>query len=132
MSAARRETSTPWVLARGDQQPAWTLPRADSVGYVRGWFTRMEGTNFGAGLASIAFGQTTPLHSSAAEHIIYLLEGEVEFTIEGEPYPLLPGDMLFIPADAKYVYANVGRSQATFLSAISRTDAWPHEDTYFE
>jgi quercetin dioxygenase-like cupin family protein len=92
----------------------------------------MEATNFGVGIATIEAGQTTPLHASAAEHAIYLVEGEVEWTIEGQGLALRPGDMLFIPADAKYVYTNIGRTCAAFVSVISRVSDWPHEDTYYE
>ncbi len=126
------DSDRPWILKSREQQPAWTLPRAGTVGYVRGWYTRIEATGFGAGIATIEPGQTTPLHSSAAEHAIYLLDGEVEWTVLGERLVLGPGDMLFIPADARYVYANIGRTRATFVSVISRVRDWPHKDTYYE
>jgi hypothetical protein len=40
--------------------------------------------------------------------------------------------MLFIPADAKYVYTNVSREQATFVSILGKVDSWPHEGTYYD
>ncbi len=122
----------PWILKSRDQQPTWTLPRADTVGFLRAKCNGMDGTWFNAGVVFMQLGQTTPLHSSNAEHIIYLLDGEIEFTIEGEPYPLLPDDMLFIPADAKYVYTNMGRKQAAFITVLSRIDSWPHKGTYYD
>jgi quercetin dioxygenase-like cupin family protein len=125
-------STTPRILKKRDQQPAWTLPRADTAGFWRGRCNGMEGTAFSAGVVIMPLGQTTPLHSNTGEHIIYLLEGDVEFTIEGEPFPLEPGDMLFIPADAKYVYSNRGRSTAFFVSIIGKVDSWPPEGTYYD
>jgi quercetin dioxygenase-like cupin family protein len=122
----------PSILKSRDQQPTWTLPRADTVGFLRAKCNGMDGTWFNAGVVFMPIGQTTPLHSSNAEHIIYLLEGEIEFTIESEPYPMLPGDMLFIPANAKYVYTNMGREQAAFITVLSKVDSWPHTGTYYD
>ena len=124
-------TDAPRILRKRDQQPRWTFHRAGEAGFVRGRFNDMEGTNFSAGLLVMPFGQTTPLHSETGEHIIYLLEGEVEFTIEGEPYPLEPHDMLFIPAHAKYLYSNVGRGPAILVAILGKVDDWPSKGTYY-
>jgi quercetin dioxygenase-like cupin family protein len=105
---------------------------ADRPGFVRGRCNDMEGTAFSAGLVLVPPGQRSPLHSESGEHIIYALEGEVEFAIEGEPYPLEPGDLLFVPAHARYLYANVGRSTATLLAIFGRVDEWPPRGTYYE
>ena len=72
-----RKTGKPWILTKRDQQPAWTLPKADTVGFIRGRCNGIDGTAFNAGVVLMPFGQTTPLHSNTGEHIIYLLEGEV-------------------------------------------------------
>jgi quercetin dioxygenase-like cupin family protein len=126
------DPSTPWILRSRDQQPTWNLPKADTAGFWRGRCNGMEASQCSAGLVLMPFGQTTPLHSNCAEHIILLLEGEIEFTIEGEPFPLEPGDMLFIPADVKYLYTNRGRSTARFISILGRVDAWPPKGTYYD
>src|SRR5262249_46423829 len=123
---------TPRVLRRRDQQPRWNLHLADTPGFVRGRCNDMDGTAFSAGLVIVPLGQRSPLHSESGEPIIYALEGEVEFTVDGEPFPLEPGDLLFNPSPARYVYANVGRSTATMLAMFGRVDEWPPKGTYYE
>jgi len=37
-------------------------------------------------------------HSASSEALVYIIEGEIEFTIEGESYTLKDGDTLTLPA----------------------------------
>src|SRR3954464_13700282 len=50
-------------------------------------------------IVSIAPGVTAPRHSHPGEEIIYVLEGTLEYQLDGQaPVTLKAGDVLFIPA----------------------------------
>ena len=58
----------------------------------------------------IAPGVLFPKHSHPGEEIIYVLEGLLEYQVDGKPpVTLKGGDVLFIPAGAVHSAKNVGR-----------------------
>lgn len=58
-----------------------------------------------------------PRHKHPGEEIIYVLEGLIEYKIEGKPaVTLKPGDVLFVPAGAIHSAKNVGKSNAAELA----------------
>jgi quercetin dioxygenase-like cupin family protein len=60
-----------------------------------------------------AFGR----HTHPGEEIIYVLEGSLEYQIEGKaPTTLKAGDVLFIPAGTIHAAKNVGRVTASELA----------------
>jgi quercetin dioxygenase-like cupin family protein len=60
-----------------------------------------------------AFGR----HTHPGEEIIYVLEGSLEYQIEGKPpVTLKAGDVLFIPAGTIHAAKNVGSSTASELA----------------
>jgi quercetin dioxygenase-like cupin family protein len=60
-----------------------------------------------------AFGK----HTHPGEEIIYVLEGSLEYQIEGKPPTTLKaGDVLFIPAGTIHAAKNVGSSTASELA----------------
>jgi quercetin dioxygenase-like cupin family protein len=61
----------------------------------------------------VAFGN----HTHPGEEIIYVLEGELEYQIEGKPpVTLRAGDVLFIPAGAVHSARNVGNVTGSELA----------------
>jgi quercetin dioxygenase-like cupin family protein len=65
-------------------------------------------------------GTASPRHTHPGEEIIYLLEGSLEYEVEGRPtVTLKPGDVLFIPAGtihaAKAVGSGKGVELATYI-----------------
>lgn len=63
--------------------------------------------------AGTAFG----MHSHPGEEVIYVLEGLLEYEIEGElPVTLKAGDVLFIPAGKNHSAKNVGNVKAAELA----------------
>src|SRR5215475_4809393 len=61
----------------------------------------------------VAFGK----HTHPGEEIIYVLEGSLEYQIEGKPpMTLKAGDVLFIPAGTIHAAKNVGSSVASELA----------------
>jgi quercetin dioxygenase-like cupin family protein len=62
-------------------------------------------------------GVAFPNHTHPGEEIIYVLEGSLEYTIEGEaPRTLKAGDVLFIPAGKVHAAKNVGSGNAGELA----------------
>jgi len=60
-----------------------------------------------------AFGK----HTHAGEEIIYVLEGSLEYQVEGKPpVTLKAGDVFFIPAGTIHAARNVGSSPAAELA----------------
>jgi quercetin dioxygenase-like cupin family protein len=60
-----------------------------------------------------AFGK----HTHPGEEIIYVLEGSLEYNIEGKPpVTLKAGDVFFVPAGTIHAARNVGTSNATELA----------------
>jgi quercetin dioxygenase-like cupin family protein len=60
-----------------------------------------------------AFGR----HTHPGEEIIYVLQGALEYQVEGKPpVTLKAGDVLFIPAETIHAARNVGSSTASELA----------------
>jgi quercetin dioxygenase-like cupin family protein len=65
----------------------------------------------------IAPGAAFPRHTHPGEEIIYVLEGSLEYEIEGKPsVTLKAGDVLFIPAETVHAAKNAGRVNAAELA----------------
>ena len=62
-------------------------------------------------------GVTFPLHSHPGEEIIYVIEGEWEYQVEGRgAMTLKAGDVLFIPAGVNHGAKNVGSGRGAELA----------------
>jgi quercetin dioxygenase-like cupin family protein len=62
-------------------------------------------------------GVTSPRHTHSGEEIIYVLEGSLEYQVEGKPTVMLKaGDVLFIPAGTVHAAKNVGSGNAAELA----------------
>ena len=62
-------------------------------------------------------GVVAPRHSHPGEEIIYVLEGTLEYTVEGQPPKILKaGDVLFIPARTIHSARNVGTGHGAELA----------------
>jgi quercetin dioxygenase-like cupin family protein len=62
-------------------------------------------------------GYTFPRHTHFGEEIIYVLEGTLEYYIEGKsPVTVRPGDVLFVPAETVHSVKNVGNSNGAELA----------------
>jgi quercetin dioxygenase-like cupin family protein len=62
-------------------------------------------------------GITAPRHSHPGEEIIYVLEGLMEYQIDGQqPVTLKAGDVYFIPSGAIHSAKNVGTTNAAELA----------------
>src|SRR5689334_20322465 len=62
-------------------------------------------------------GAVAPKHSHPGEEIIYVLEGSLEYQVEGKPpVTLHAGDVLFIPAGTIHAAKNVGGGNGAELA----------------
>jgi len=62
-------------------------------------------------------GYVSPRHTHPGEEIIYVLEGTLEYEIEGQPRATVtPGDVLFVPAGAIHSARNLGRGNGAELA----------------
>jgi quercetin dioxygenase-like cupin family protein len=62
-------------------------------------------------------GTAFPRHSHPGEEIAYVIEGSLEYQLEGKPpVTLEAGEVLFIPAGAIHAAKNVGRGNAAELA----------------
>ena len=65
----------------------------------------------------LAPGVTFPPHSHPGEEIVYVIEGVLEYRVEGKPpVTLKAGEVLFIPAGVVHGVTNVGSSNAAELA----------------
>ena len=68
-------------------------------------------------IVEIAAGVTAAKHWHPGEEIIYVLEGSLEYQVEGKPpVTLKAGDVLFIPARTIHTAKNVGRGPGAELA----------------
>jgi quercetin dioxygenase-like cupin family protein len=64
----------------------------------------------------VAPGKTAPNHRHPGEEIIYVIEGTLEYRLEGQqPVTLKAGDVLFVPAGVIHSATNVGQTNAAEL-----------------
>jgi len=62
-------------------------------------------------------GTTATKHRHPGEEIIYVLEGSLEYEVEGKPpVTLKAGDVLFIPAETNHTAKNVGSGPGVELA----------------
>jgi quercetin dioxygenase-like cupin family protein len=77
---------------------------------IPGWETIQARIDF-------ASGASFPAHRHPGEEIIYVLEGRLEYQLEGKPpVTLAAGDVLFVPAGAYHSARNVGTTQGSELA----------------
>jgi quercetin dioxygenase-like cupin family protein len=72
-------------------------------------------------------------HTRPGEEIIYVLEGSLEYRVEGKPPTTVNvGEVLFVPAETIHAVKNVGTINAAELATYvvekgSRSSYWPSE-----
>jgi len=67
-------------------------------------------------LVEFAPGVSFPKHTHPGEELVYVVEGTLEYALDGQPPATLKaGDVLFIPAGTPHAVRNVGTTRATEL-----------------
>ena len=77
-------------------------------------------------LVSFAPGVVAPNHHHPGEEIVYVMEGSLEYRLEGRPPATLKaGDVLFIPYGINHEVENVGSGKASELATYIVEKAKP-------
>ena len=61
-------------------------------------------------------GYVAPRHTHPGEEIIYVLEGTLEYEIDGRLVTVKPGDVLFVPAGTIHSAKNIGSGNGAELA----------------
>ena len=61
-------------------------------------------------------GYASPRHTHPGEEIIYVIEGLLEYEIDGKPAKVKAGDVLFVPAGTIHSAKNVGSGNSAELA----------------
>ena len=122
--STRRLAAADWFA-----HPNNRLPFADVGGTLRTHFRGLTSTRVRTSLIVLPIGQCSPVHTSKIEHVITVLEGAVEFIVDGAHFRLEKLDQLFIPAGLAFEYRNVALQYSWFFNVISPADEWPEGDT---
>ena len=82
----------------------WSNINDEGYGCLSGWFSGQQGTIF-------AFDQDQGLseHTAPFDAMVYVLDGEVEITISGEPRLLKEGEMIIMPGGKPHALKAVSR-----------------------
>jgi quercetin dioxygenase-like cupin family protein len=68
-------------------------------------------------LVEFAPGVAFPKHSHPGEELVYVVEGSIEYALEGnEPVTLRAGEVLFIPAGTPHSARNIGTGSAAEIA----------------
>ncbi|MCS6915423.1 MAG: cupin domain-containing protein [Myxococcales bacterium] len=91
-------------------------PPVDRSAVERSWRER----GFSCGLWVDPPGQVWADYVHDVDELVMVLEGEVEFEIEGKAYRPQPGEELFIPARARHTVRNLGPGASRWLYGYRR------------
>ena len=82
------------------------------------------GDNIMVSLVEMTPGSVVPPHSHPQEQAGYVLEGELEFTMEGEKTRVGPGGVFFIPGDMEHavVVTSLGTAKVVDIFSPLRDD----------
>ena len=61
-------------------------------------------------------GYSFPRHTHPGEEIIYVIEGSLEYEIDGKPVTVKTGDVLFVPAGTVHAVKNAGSGNGAELA----------------
>lgn len=76
---------------------------------VKGWESLQARVDF-------APGASFPAHRHPGEEIIYVIQGTIEYQVEGKPITVKAGEVLFVPNGASHSARNVGEGPAAELA----------------
>lgn len=81
--------------------------------------TEMEGApTFAMRLFELAPGGSTPLHTHAWEHEVYILEGQCRVQGPDGGHDMRAGDAILAPGGEEHCFVNSGRERLRFLCMI--------------
>lgn len=90
--------------------------RFDRDAIARSWDER----GFSCGLWVDPPGQVWEDYVHETDELVMVVEGDVEFEIDGTLHRPSPGEELFIPANARHTVRNLGRGESRWLYGYRR------------
>lgn len=108
-------------VQRRDAGAAATMPWGNIQWLITG--QSVPGSNMTFGYVEIAAGAKNPLmlHPNCDE-VLYLLDGELDHSLDGFDYHLTPGDAIHIPRGSKHDAINRGAVAARMVVAYDTGD----------
>lgn len=76
--------------------------------------------------AVVPVGQVSTPHALATSEVYYLLSGQGEMHIDDEISPVVPGDAVYIPPNARQYIRNTGDQPLVFICLVD--PAWRQAD----
>jgi quercetin dioxygenase-like cupin family protein len=93
-----------------------SMGKVDRTGVERSWRER----GFSCGLWVDPPGQVWADFVHATDELVMVVEGDVEFEIEGRRHRPAPGEELLIPARSRHTVRNLGRGESRWLYGYHR------------
>ena len=106
------------------------LPGGDVEGTRRAVANGIATTSTMVNRLEMPPGQSSPPRRFTGDHVIYQLEGTIEWDVDGVIYLLRPGDLLFIPPGVPYSFSNAGTDIGRFIDVAGRVEDWPPRMLY--
>lgn len=92
----------------------------DAQGVTIRWLIAKEdgAPNFAMRLFEVEPGGSTPLHTHAWEHEVFVLDGEGVVWRDGTEVPIDAGTAIYVPPDEKHCFKNPGNEVFRFICLI--------------
>ena len=104
------------VAGSGSPLPAQPRPSGTTRTDLQRHDLSIPGREVFQARVDFAPGASFPRHRHPGEEIIYVLQGTLEYEVDGKRVTLNSGDVLFVPAGTVHAARNVGTTQATELA----------------
>lgn len=94
------------------------LPGAREPGCERTAYPGLAAGSFRSTLVVMPPGQRSPARTSDIEHVLVVLEGAFDFTIDGAHYHVEADDQLFVPIGVVWGYENAAATESSYLAIV--------------
>lgn len=95
------------------------LPGAREPGGARAAYRGLATPHFWTNVVVIPGLQRSTPRASEVDHVIMILDGSVEFSVDGRASTLRRWDQILVPAMVDWEYRNPAEQEATFVSVVS-------------
>lgn len=91
---------------------------AAEPGCERTAYPGLRASSFRSTLVVMPPGQRSPARTSDIEHVLVVLAGAFDFTIDGLGYHIERLDQLFVPVGVVWEYRNAARTESRYLAIV--------------
>lgn len=98
------------------EHPLPPLLGADKPGFQRRAYEGITGPDFRTVVIEVPARQESAFRVSTVDHIILVLEGELQFAVESSEYVVDTWGQIFVPRGVGWTYRNSSHTDATFVS----------------